>query len=138
MRGQHRDDCRAYRALRPKGACPACTRATQHVSPASLGCQATAICFNVVLFTCRLLCLQAASYADDPAAGDLIIGANFDVLNFAMEDDVHTTVRHPNGAAQFSNQRSNTVCVCPPPKVTKQCPAIPGMWWHCPHAPWRP
>jgi hypothetical protein len=84
MRGQHRDDCRAHRALRPKGACPACTRATQHVSPASLGCQATASRSKVVLFTCRLLCLQVVSYADDPAAGDLITGANFDVLNFAM------------------------------------------------------
>ena len=26
------------------------------------------------------------------------------------------------------------VCVCPP-KVTKQCPAIPGVWEHCPLCP---
>ena len=26
------------------------------------------------------------------------------------------------------------VCVCPP-KVTKQCPAIPGVWGHCPQYP---
>ena len=84
MRGQHRDDCLAHRALRHKGACPACTCAAQHASLASLGCQATAVRSNVMLFAYRLLCVQATSYADDPAAGDLIVGAKFDVLNFAM------------------------------------------------------
>eukprot|EP00966_Prymnesium_polylepis_P286411 6616277-Prymnesium_polylepis.1 len=31
------------------------------------------------------------------------------------------------------------VCVWPP-KVDKQCPAIPGVWGHtiAPNAPWRP
>ena len=80
----HRDGCRAHLALRHKGACSACTRAAQHASPASLGCPATAGRSNVLLFAYHLLCLQATSCVDDPAAGDLIIGANFDVLNFAM------------------------------------------------------
>ena len=90
MRGQHRDDCRAHRDLRHKGACPACTCAAQHASLASLGCQATAVRSNVMLFAYRLLCLQVTSYSDDPAAGDLIIGANFDVLRSTLLDIVGT------------------------------------------------
>eukprot|EP00966_Prymnesium_polylepis_P000436 9824-Prymnesium_polylepis.1 len=26
-------------------------------------------------------------------------------------------------------------CLCPPPKVTKQCPAIPGVWGSLPPMP---
>ena len=55
------------------------------------------------------------------------------------EDGVHTTVRHPNR----NSIPSDTVSATPnavvvggvwPPKVTNQCPAIPGAWGHCPKA----
>ena len=106
MRGQHRDDCRAHRALRHKGACPACTCAAQHASLASLGCQATAVRSNVMLFAYRLLCVQATSYADDPAAGDLIVGAKFDVLNFAMVAGRRSLRSRPPEAARRAARRA--------------------------------
>eukprot|EP00966_Prymnesium_polylepis_P317199 7328224-Prymnesium_polylepis.1 len=56
------------------------------------------------------------------------------------EDDVRITVRHPN---RNSNRQIryrqcrmwSWWCMCVPSKVTKQCPAIPEVWGHCPQCP---
>jgi hypothetical protein len=86
--GQHRHECRVHRVLRAKGACPACTRAAQHASPAIHDCPATAGRSNLLLFAYSSLCLQVASCADDPAAGELIHVANFDVVKSTLVDIV--------------------------------------------------
>ena len=57
--------------------------------------------------------------------------------------DVHIIVRRPEPQFEPSNTVLGApnvvvvVCVCPP-KVTKQCPAIFGVWEHCLQCPWRP
>ena len=55
------------------------------------------------------------------------------------EDDVHTTIQHPNCKIRC-RQRRMWLCsgcggLCPPPQVTKQCPVAPGEWGHCPQCP---
>ena len=98
--GQHRHECRVHRVLRAEGACSPCTRAAQHASPVILDCPATAGRSNLLLFAYRLLCLQAASCVDDPAAGELFIGAYFAVLKSIMVDIIGTCASRPREAAR--------------------------------------
>ena len=54
----------------------------------ALPAQPTAGLSNIMLLAYRLLCSQARSCAEVPAAGELIIGTYFAVLKFAMKDIV--------------------------------------------------
>ena len=71
-----------------EGACTALARLAPRALLRALPSQPTSGLSNVMLFAHRLPCSQAASYSNDPAAGQLIIGTNFAVLKFAMKDTV--------------------------------------------------
>ena len=75
-----------------------------------------------MFFAYRLLCSQVTSYADDPAAGKLIHGANFAVLKSTLVDFVG---RCAAGRRRLRGELRGELGRCRQPLARGRRPAMP-------------
>ena len=75
-----------------------------------------------MFFAYRLLCSQVTSYADDPAAGKLIHGANFAVLKSTLVDFVG---RCAAGRQRLRGELRGELGRCRQPLARGRRPAMP-------------